>query len=57
MEDDNDILIEYDIVKATIFNGGISGTNAVFVDTENIFGNRYLKRKQFKIRNGAQETH
>ena len=29
MEDDNDILIEDDIVKAISFNGGIYGTTSV----------------------------
>ena len=32
MEDENKILIEYDIVKEISFNGGISGTTAVLVD-------------------------
>ena len=39
VEDQNEILIEYDIVKSISFNGGISGRNAVLVDVENIFGN------------------
>ena len=40
MENDNDILIEDDIVRAIIFNGGISGTTDVLVDAENLFGKR-----------------
>ena len=45
MRDDNNILIEYDIVKDIGFNGGISGTTAVLVDAANIFGKRALNRK------------
>ena len=45
MEDDNDILIEDDIVKAISFNGGISGTTSVLVDYIDLFGKRSLKKK------------
>ena len=45
MEDDNEILIEDDIVKAMSFNGGISGTTSVLVDAANLFGDRALKEK------------
>ena len=48
MDDDNDILIEDDIVRAISFNGGISGTTAVIVDAVNILGNRALKKKNSK---------
>ena len=34
MEDDNDVIIEHDIVKATSFNGDISSTTAVIDDAE-----------------------
>ena len=57
MEDDHDIIIEDDIVKAISFNGGISGTTDVLVDAGNIFGKRALKKNKFKIITGAQETH
>ena len=57
MEDDDDILIKDDILKAISFNGGISGTTSVLVDAENIFGKRSLKKHRFKTRTGAQETH
>ena len=57
MEDDNDILIEDDIMKAVSFNGGISGTTAVLVGVANIFGKRSIKKIDFKIRTGARETH
>ena len=57
VKDDNDIIIKYDIVKAISFNAVISGTTAVFVDVVNIFGKRSFKENQFKIKNGAQETH
>ena len=57
VEDDNNILIEDDILKAIRFNGVISGTTAVIVDVENIFGNRSLKKNRFKIITGAPETH
>ena len=57
MEDENKILIEYDIVKEISFNGGISGTTAVLVDADNIFGKISLEGGGIKIRTGAQETH
>ena len=57
MDDDNDILTEYDIVKAIIFNGGIYGTTGVIVDVENLFGKRDSDINNLKIRTGAQETH
>ena len=53
MDDDNDILIGDDIVKAISFNGGISGTTNVIVDTAALFGKRYLKKINFKIKTGA----
>ena len=43
MEDYNEILTEYDIVKAISFNGGIFGTTAVIADASNIFGKRAFK--------------
>ena len=57
MEDDNDIIIEYYIVKYIIFNGGISGTTAVLVDAKNLFGKRSLKKINSKFTTGARETH
>ena len=57
MEDDNDILIEDDIVKAIRFTGGISATTAVLVDAASIFDKRALKKINFEIKTGAQETH
>ena len=45
VEDDNDILIEDDIMKAISFNMGLYGTTAVLVDASNLFGNRALKKK------------
>ena len=54
VEDDNDILIEDDIVRAISFNGSFYGTTAVILDTENIFGKRSLKKKKSKIRTGAR---
>ena len=48
MEDDNEIIIKDDIVKTISFNGGISGTTAVLVDAYNLFGKRYLKKKNSK---------
>ena len=57
MEDDNDILIENDIVKAISFNGSISGTTDFLVDAANLFEKRYLKKKRLKTRTGAQGTH
>ena len=56
MEDDNDILVEDDIVKAISFNGTISGTTAFFYQA-NLFGKRTLKKTNFKIRTGERETH
>ena len=50
MEDDNAILIEDDIVKAISFNGGISGIIDVLVDADNRFGDRSLKKTNFKIK-------
>ena len=44
VEDDNDIFIEDDIVKAIRFNGGIYGNTAVPVDAENIFGKKASKK-------------
>ena len=49
VEDDNYIPLEYDIVKAIRFNGGISGTTAVCVDKVNLFFKRVLKKINFKI--------
>ena len=57
MESDNDILIEYDIVKAISFNCGISGTTDVLVDAAALFGKRYLNKINFKIKTGERETH
>ena len=57
MEDDNDILIKDDILKAISFNGGISGTKDVLVDESNFFGKRDPKKINFKFKTGAQETH
>ena len=57
MEEDNDILNEDDIVRSIGFNVGISGTTAVLVDAEIIFGKRDLKKTSFKIRTGARDTH
>ena len=54
MEDDNDILIEYDIVKSISFNGGIFGNAAVLVDAAALFGKRALKKINSKIKNGAR---
>ena len=48
MEDENDILIEYDIVKALIFNEGIYGTTDVLVDAKNLFGKKASKITNFK---------
>ena len=56
MEDENNIFIEDDVVKAISFNEGISGTTAVLVDMLNIFGKRALNKKS-KIKNGAREIH
>ena len=38
VEDENVKIIEDDILKAISFNGGISGTTAVLVDAEALFG-------------------
>ena len=57
MEDDNDILIEYDIMKAISFNEGISVTTDALVDVANIFGEIFLKKINIKIRSVARETH
>ena len=57
MEDDNYELIEDDIVKAISFNGGISGTTAVLVDTAALFGKRALNKTNFKIKTGARYKH
>ena len=57
MEDDNDTLIEDDIVKAIIFNGGIFGTTAVLVDSAYLFGKKPLKKINFRINTEARETH
>ena len=56
MEDDNGIIIEDDIVKVIIFNGGIYGTPSVLIDETNIVYKRDLKKK-YKIRTGTRETH
>ena len=45
VEDYNEILIEYDIVKAISSNGVIYGTTYVLVDAKNLFGKRALKKK------------
>ena len=57
MKYDNDILIEYYIVKAISFNGGISGTSDVLLGEEDIFCKRALNKINFEINTGAQETH
>ena len=57
MEDDNEIIIEYDIMKAISFNEGIYGTTAVLVDAKNIIGKRSLKKNRFKIRTGEREAN
>ena len=57
VEDDNDIITEDDIVKAISFNGDISGTTAVIVDAEDLFGKTSWKKTNFKIRTGAREKH
>ena len=44
VEDDNDILIEDDIMKALSFNGGIYGTADVIVDEAALFGKKYLNK-------------
>ena len=40
VEDDNDIIIDYNIVKDICFNCGISVTTAVLVGSADLFGNR-----------------
>ena len=57
VDDDNDILIEDDIMKSIIFNGGISGNTAVLVGAVALFGKRSLEKNNFKIKTGARETH
>ena len=57
MEGEEFILIEYNIVKAVSFNGGISGTTAILVDAKNNFVKRALERINFKTRTVARETH
>ena len=57
MEDDNDIMIEYDIVKAISFNGGISGTTSVLVYEADLSGKISLKKINFKISTIPWETH
>ena len=54
---ENDILIEYDILKTISFNGGIYGTTYIIVDAENLFVNISLNKNSLKIRTGAWETH
>ena len=44
VEDDNDILIGDDIVKAISFNGGIYDTTFILVDAANLFSKRSLKK-------------
>ena len=44
-------------MRTKIFNGGISGTPSILFDAENLFGKRALKKTNFKIRTGSQETH
>ena len=48
MEDYNDILIENYILKAIMFNRGISGTTDVIVIAENIFGKIALNKTNSK---------
>ena len=51
VEDENDIFIEGDIVKAISFIGGISGTTSVHVDAVNFFGEIAFKENQFQNKN------
>ena len=44
-------------MKAILFNGGISGTTAVLVNSPAIFGKRALNKTNFKIDTWSQETH
>ena len=52
VEDDNNILIDDDIVKAISFNLGIGGTTAVLIGADSIFGKmsfkNYLKNKYWR---------
>ena len=57
MENENDILIEYDYVKAICFSEGISGSNIVLVGGTNIFIKTALKKSNSKIRSVARERH
>ena len=57
VEDEHEILIVDDIMRAISFNGGIYGTTAVLVDAENIFGKRALNKNKPKIITRARETH
>ena len=57
MEDENNILIEYDIVKGISFNGDTSGTSNVIVNVADLFSKRALNKINFKIKTGAQDTH
>ena len=50
MKDDNDILIEYYIVKDIIFNGVIYGTTAVILGEDDIFFKRALKKITLRSR-------
>ena len=43
VEDDNDIIIEDDIVKAMSFYGRIYGTTAVLIDVVDLFGKGSLR--------------
>ena len=40
-----------------VFNWGISGTTAVLVGEENLFGERALKKINSKMKTDEQETH
>ena len=57
MEDDNNIIIEYDMVKGISFNGGISGTSNFIVNAAALFSKIALNKINFKIKTGAQDTH
>ena len=57
MEDENDILIEDDILKAKFFNDGINGNTTVLADEATFYGKRYLNKINFKIKTGAWDTH
>ena len=56
MEDENDIIIEDDIMKAINVNAGVTGTTDVLVYSADLFGNTYLDKINFKIKTGAKET-